>query len=63
MRAWVRFLPAILLAKVARKHCERIPLGGRAVVNPLPGIYIDAEPTTLATVKPPRDLRTKLGDV
>lgn len=62
MRAWVMFLPAFVLVKIARKHCERFPLGSRIVVNPFPGIYIDAGPTTLATVKPPRDLRTRLRE-
>jgi len=39
MRAWIRFLPLVLAEKIAKKHCEKIPLNGMKVVNPFDGVF------------------------
>ena len=42
MRAWIELLPLCAVRWLARKKCERLPLGSKTVVNPRPGVYFDA---------------------
>ena len=39
MRRWIRILPLFIVEKIARAHCERLPLGGMEVVNPFHGVF------------------------
>lgn len=39
MRKWIRFLPLIVVEKIAKSRCERLPLNDWKVVNPFDGVF------------------------